>query len=1419
MRNTRGKSGPQNLEEPVSNEALRELCDKNYHQLLPLIAEKMQKEKEQQDKLKVVKARLLYGDESGRNLRNHEESRYSESKTPTARTEPRRRYGRNHSRCPSPVASVFRILEQNRLPSPRPRPQKEGGVFNRLGRKEPGVSTRSDSHHQSSQAKGTEVLTRKHHHEGTLSRRTSGYSESEDSEGGHWKSKSKRHSHVKTCDGSGDPEDHIKLFQSAAKTERWAMPTWCHMFNSTLTGNARVWFNKLPKESSDRYEDLREAFRESYRQQTKHIKDPVEIHHIKQRDGESTEDFMERYKEAVLNVEGVPKCMKISGFMHGITHLELIKRLYERIPRSMDKMYRVTTSFLQGEVAAFSHGRKKAPMPWKQPKGGNKPSFKKGFKNKHRSDRKPDKFSLLTKTPKEIFALEKGKFKAPPPMAGKLSLFVKELKLNDKPKAPKKGETARKERPLAILMIQPWEKVAKQKVTQSFSPETTISFPPLGDEDGTEGPMIIEAEIGGHFVHRMYVDEGASLEILYEHCFVRLRPEIRSQMVPPTTYLTGFSGETIWPLGQISLLVKIGDEGHSTFAWMNFMVVRSPSQHNGIIGRPDVFAWKLADMTGVPRNIVEHRLNIRKGCPPVRQKKRGQAPERNKAIQEEVEKLVDARIMKEVHYHSWLSNPVMVKKHDRTWRMCVDFKDLNNACPKDCYPLPEIDWKIESLCGYPFKCFLDVYKEYHQIKMAKEDEEKTTFITSQRIFCYSKMSFGLKNAGATYQRLVDKLAISKMPQGRAKAEWKTSKFKQVLVKVSQKITVFLQNLEKCTKKSDFQWTQEAEAAFKQMKKLIAELVMLTAPKEKEELIVYLAATKEAISAVLMTDREGEQVSVYFVSHALRGPEIKYTPMEKLVLALLSASKRLKIYFQVHTIIVITDQPIKQLLSSSEISGRMLKWRFELEGYDIQYRPRTAIKGQILADFIVEQTEEESPDELLTEQEELPEPWTLFTDGSSCVDGSGAGLILINLEGAEFTYAMRFRFEATNNEAEYETLIAGLRIAEQMGVKNLQAHVYSRLVANQVNGSYVAKESGMIQYLNKEKSKNEKEILAVVEEDVNTWMTPICEYLTKEILLADKKKARAVHRKAAMYTMINGTLYKKSFLGPWLWCVRPLQANYVLREIHEGSCSMYSCPRSVVAKAIRTGYYWPTMHEDARKLIRECNDCQIHRPIPRNPQQNITHITSPWPFYKWGIDIAGPFPEGPGKVKFLIVAIDYFTKWIEAKPVATITGNQVKNSCGTTLSVDLVYQVKLYQTMETSSVITHSKTGVKTIFDERSKDWIGELSLILWSHRTMIKSNNEETPFSLTYGTEAVILVEIGMPTLWTMEVDPTKNDEALEVNLDLIKEKREQAAIQEAKSKTKMEKYYNSKVRSTSWTQIGTTVRSCRIAWKRSIQT
>ncbi|GJY99301.1 reverse transcriptase domain-containing protein [Tanacetum coccineum] len=520
-------------------------------------------------------------------------------------------------------------------------------------------------------------------------------------------------------------------------------------------------------------------------------------------------------------------------------------------------------------------------------------------------------------------------------------------------------------------------------------------------------------------------------------------------------------------------------------------------------------------------------LNVRKGCQPVRQKKKGQAAERNIAINDEVSKLVTVGIMREVHYHYWISNPVMVKKSDNSWRMCVDFKDLNKACPKDGYPLPEIDWKVESLCGFPFKCFLDAYNGYHQIKMAEEDEEKTAFITNQGIFCYTKMPFGLRNA------------------------------------------------------------EEAEAAFRQMKEHIAKLPMLTAPEEQEELIVYLAASKEEGQCTVTNRRKGEakQMPIYISCRASNGPEVNYTPWKK---------------------------------------------------------------------------------------------------------------------------------STTNNEGKYEALIA--RIADSENSRqSLQCNVDSKLVANQVNGSYIAKETDMIKYLEKVKA-----------------------------LATERKNARAIKRKSQRFAIIKRILYKKSFLGPWLRCVGPSQANYVLREIHEGT-------RSVVAKALRIGYYWPTMHKDAKALIKACQECQV-----------ILRIIS---------DNGKQFRDNPFK--------DWCEKLCIQQHFASVKHPQ------------------------TNGLVERANRslgeGIKARLGKDNKNWMEEISHVLWAHRTMVKSSNGDTPFSLTYGTEAVIPAEIRMPTFRTAELDMTKNDEALQINLELLEERREQAAITEAKSKRQMEKYYNAKVRNTSF--------------------
>ncbi|GKB81033.1 reverse transcriptase domain-containing protein [Tanacetum coccineum] len=260
VRNTvgRGKEKSQeNPNEPASDAALREFCDKNYNQLLPILTEKMHQEKVQQEKLKGVKARLNF----------KEASQYSESGTPSKRGDVRKRHGpkdaRSMSRSPEP--------RHDRSRSPRRKDPKRETVFRR---RQSHHNNREDteSYYQNSRSQGMDPAPKRHHDRKACPRKGGRMSESEDSTGEHWKSKSKKlrirmPSHVKTYDGSKDPEDHLKIFQAAAKVERWAMPTWCHMFNSTLTGNARVWFDDLPPESIDSYDDLKETFLANYLQQ------------------------------------------------------------------------------------------------------------------------------------------------------------------------------------------------------------------------------------------------------------------------------------------------------------------------------------------------------------------------------------------------------------------------------------------------------------------------------------------------------------------------------------------------------------------------------------------------------------------------------------------------------------------------------------------------------------------------------------------------------------------------------------------------------------------------------------------------------------------------------------------------------------------------------------------------------------------------------------------------------------------------------------------------------------------------------------------------------------------------------------------------------------------------------------------------
>ncbi|GAU40531.1 hypothetical protein TSUD_366960 [Trifolium subterraneum] len=605
-------------------------------------------------------------------------------------------------------------------------------------------------------------------------------------------------------------------------------------------------------------------------------------------------------------------------------------------------------------------------------------------------------------------------------------------------------------------------------------------------------------------------------------------------------------------------------------------------------------------------------------------------------------------------------------------------------------------------------------------------------------------------------------------------------------------------------------------------------LVLTRPVEGEKLYLYLAVASEAISAVLIRETEQGQKPVYFVSRALQGPELRYLQIEKIALAVIMAVRKLRYYFLAHSIIIRTDQPVKQLLARPDMVGRMLKWSLELAEFDISFESRKALKAQVLADFVAEMT---------TSTTSEKNKWTIFVDGSSNSQGSGAGIILENGDGVLIEVSLGLSFPTTNNQAEYEAFLAGLRLAEDIGAEEIRIFTDSQLVASQVSGEYQTKEERLLEYLiliraklakfketevkhvprehnaradvlsklastRRKKAGNQSliqetltkssiektaEVMHICAVDEQSWMSPVYNFLKSNTLPVDAKEAAKIQKRACSYVLLDDKLYRRGFSIPLLKCVEEARVEFILQEIHEGINGQHIGGRALARKALRAGYYWPTMQNDAKD--------------------------------HWGMDILGPLPTAARQVKYLIVAVDYFTKWIEAEPLAKISASNIlrlfKRNVLARFRIPQVvvtdngtqFTNKKFReflatigTTQHFTSVEHPQTngqaeaanrvllrGLRRRMDTSKGNWTEELHNILWSYRTTPHSTTGETPFRLTYGTEAVIPVEIGEPSS-RIEYPPDEdiNDELLREELDLVEELRTGASLREATLKQKI---------------------------------
>ncbi|XP_065636165.1 uncharacterized protein LOC136070302 [Quercus suber] len=407
---------------------------------------------------------------------------------------------------------------------------------------------------------------------------------------------------------------------------------------------------------------------------------------------------------------------------------------------------------------------------------------------------------------------------------------------------------------------------------------------------------------------------------------------------------------------------------------------------------------------------------------------------------------------------------------------------------------------------------------------------------------------------------------------------------------------------------------------------------MSSPEPDEVLFSYIAVVPYAVSLVLIRVDQGVQMPVYYVNKSLHEAEIRYLPLEKAILAVVLGTRKLPYYFQAHTVVVLTQLPLKSVLRSADYTGRIAKWGTILRAFDIKYMPCTSVKGQILADLVAEFMEpslEEVTVEMDMDEKSVGvisqqglSHWEVYVDGAVNQKDSRVGLVLISPERIIIEKSLRLDFLATNNEAEYEALLMGMSMVQRMGRKAVELFSDSRS-GNAHADSLATLATSSAQNLPRiilvedlhGPTEARRDVIQVHQIRTGLcWMDPIVKFLKEDVLPEENREADKIRRKATRFWLSKDQkLYKRSYSGPYLLCMHPEVAELLLEELHEEICGSHTGGRSLAHRAITQGYWRPNMQKKAHEYVKKCDQRQRFALNIHQPGGVLNPLSSPWSF--------------------------------------------------------------------------------------------------------------------------------------------------------------------------------------------------------------